>query len=374
MDLTKKYNANPDLTALAQSDKLQLLYRQSFPAIFISLFNASLLTILLWPAQDHRILLTWFGILAVTSTARMILFIRYKKAAPEASDVLRWEKPFFITLILSSLVWGVGCVLIMPPDSLVHQAVIFYFLIGMSGGAISVYSAHRTMTLATIAAVLLPITGYSLIQGEFIFVLTAIGAIVFFLSAIHATKLLGLAMHQNFLMTHQLKLSKEKAERLARIDDLTGLFNRRAFYEYGEILANSSQRSKNELAMILMDIDNFKAINDRYGHAAGDAALKQIGQILLKRLRKSDIYARIGGEEFGMLLPLTSLEKAAQLAEELRQVIASTPVSYENDSFTITASFGVTSDTCNIDALVRQADLAMYQSKDSGRNTVVCNK
>ena len=140
------------------------------------------------------------------------------------------------------------------------------------------------------------------------------------------------------------------------------------------MLANNSQRSKGELAMILMDIDNFKTINDRYGHAAGDAALKQIGQTLLKRLRKSDIYARIGGEEFGMLLPLTSLGEAAQLAEELRQVIASTPITYENDSFTITASFGVTSGVCNIDALVRQADLAMYQSKDSGRNTVICDK
>jgi len=373
MDLTNKHNLSPDLSVLAQSDKLQLLYRQSFPAIFISLFNATLLTALLWPAQNHNTLLIWLGILTITSTVRLILFIRYKKAAPQASEILRWEKPFFITLILSSLVWGVGSILIMPTDSPVHQAIIFYFLIGMSGGAISVYSAHRSMTLATIAAVLLPITGYSFIQGEFIFTVMAIGAVVFFLSAVRATKVLGHALHQNFLMTHQLKFSKEEAERLARIDDLTCLFNRRAFYEYGEILANNSMRSKDELAMILMDIDNFKTINDRYGHAAGDAALKQIGQLLLQRLRKSDIYARIGGEEFGMLLPLTSLGKAAQLAEELRQVIESTPITYENDRFTITASFGVTSGVCDIDTLVRQADLTMYQSKDSGRNAVICN-
>jgi len=374
MDYIKNNNSVPGISELAQSDRLQLLYQQSFPAIFISLFNALLLTVVLWSAQQHDILLAWFGTLAATAIARFVLFARYRKAAPQGSDVLAWEKPFFITLILSSLVWGIGCVLIMPSDSPVHQAVIFYFLAGMSGGAISVYSAHRIMTLTTIAAVLLPITFYFLFSGDFIFTGMAIGAIVFFLSAIRATKILGLALHQNFLMTHQLKRSKKEAERLARIDDLTGLFNRRAFYEYGEVLANNSQRNKDELAMIFMDIDNFKALNDKFGHAAGDSALQQIGHILLKRLRKSDIFARVGGEEFGMLLPGTSLDKAAQLAEELRQVIENTSISYAKNNFAITASFGVTSGVCDIDTLVRQADLTMYQSKDSGRNTVICNK
>ena len=374
MDLIDKNNTTPDLSLLAQSDKLQLLYQQSFPAIFISLMNAVLLTTILWPAQDHPLLLTWFGFLCATSTARLMLFLRYRKAAPLGPDVLRWEKPFFITLILSSLVWGVGCVLIMPVDSPVHHAIIFCFLIGMSGGAISVYSAQYKMTLATIAAVLLPITVYSLITGDLIFVGMAIAAIIFFLSAIRATKILGSALHQNFLMTHQLRFSKEEAERMARVDDLTGLFNRRAFYEYGEVLANNSQRSKDELAMVLMDIDNFKSINDRFGHAAGDIALKQIGRLLLQRLRKSDIYARIGGEEFGMLLPQTPLGKAAQLAEELRKAIEDMPIQFENETFTVTASFGVTSGVCDIDSLVRQADMTMYQSKDAGRNAVACNK
>ena len=165
---------------------------------------------------------------------RLFLFIRYRKAAPQGQDVLSWEKPYLITLVLSSLTWGVGCLLIMPSDSFVHQAAIFYFLIGMSGGAISVYSAHRVMTLTTIAAVLLPATVYFLFSGEFVFVGMAIAAAAFFISAIRATSVLGLAMHQNFLMTHQLEISNENAERLARIDELTGLYNRRAFYEYGK--------------------------------------------------------------------------------------------------------------------------------------------
>jgi diguanylate cyclase (GGDEF)-like protein len=371
MQAKEKNSVSTDLLVLVQADKLQLLYRQSSPAIFVSLFNAALLLAILWSAQEHNLLLSWFGFLLITAVARLLLFSMYRRAAPQGQDVLAWERPYFITLIISSLTWGIGCLLIMPTDSPLHQAVVLYFLIGMSGGAISVYSAHRVMTLATVTAVLLPATLYFLINGEFAFTIMAIGAVSFFLSAIRATRVLGSSLQQNFLMTRQLEISKEQAEQLARVDELTGLYNRRAFYEYGKVLANNSQRNKDELAMIHMDLDNFKTINDKFGHAAGDEALKQIGHILLRRLRKSDIFARIGGEEFGMLLPLTSLDKAARLAEDLRQMIAATTVTFEEQNFALTASFGVTSGVCDIDTLVRQADMAMYQSKESGRNTVV---
>jgi diguanylate cyclase len=374
MNLAETNVIAPDLGLLVQSDKLQLLYRQSSPAAFFSLFNAALLTVILWPAQDHQVLTAWFSFLVISTTVRLFLFYSYRKAVPQGADVLVWEKPYFITLVLSSLIWGIGCVLIMPADSPMLQAVIFYFLIGMSGGAVAVYSAHRGMTLATVAAVLLPVTVYFFKSEEFVFTGMAIAAIVFYISAIRSTRIMGHAMHQNFLMTHQLDISRQEAERLARVDELTGLYNRRAFYEYGKVLANNSQRTKDEMAMVLMDIDNFKTINDSYGHAAGDAALKQIGHILLQRLRKSDVFARIGGEEFGMLLPSTSLDRAAQLAEELRRVIENCTVSYGEQDFNVTASFGVTSAVSDIDSLVRQADMAMYQSKDSGRNTVVCTE
>ncbi len=374
MNILENKADDVELSVLAKIDKLQLLYRQSASAVFISLLNAVLLTVILWSVQNHQLLLVWLGILLCSSIARLIVFSCYRKASPQGVDVLVWEKPYFITLLLSSLIWGVGILFITPDDAPLQQAIIFYILIGMAGGAISVYSANRMMTLSVVSIILLPYTAYFLITGDYIFVVMAVGAIVFFLSAIRSTSILGTAMHQNFLMTHQLKLSKEKAEQVARIDELTGLYNRRAFYESGKLLVNNSKRNKDELAVILMDVDNFKAINDKYGHAAGDVTLKQIGEIMLQRLRKSDVFARIGGEEFAMILPLTSMSKAAQLAEELRQVIQSSPVTYDDESFSVTASFGVTSGINDIDTLVRQADMAMYQSKKAGRNSVVCDE
>lgn len=374
MNILENKADDVELSVLAKIDKLQLLYRQSAPAVYISLLNAVLLTIMLWSVQSHQLLLVWLGILLCSSIARLIVFSCYRKASPQGEDVLTWEKPYFITLMLSSLVWGIGSLFIMPDDAPLQQAIIYYSLIGMSGGAIAVYSANRIMTLSVVSVVLLPYTTYFLIMGDYVFVIMATGAILFFLSALRSTSILATVMHQNFLMTHQLRLSKNEAERIARVDELTGLYNRRAFYESGKLLVNNSMRNKDELAVILMDVDNFKAINDKYGHAAGDVTLKQIGETMLQRLRKSDVFARIGGEEFAMILPLTSMGKAAQLAEELRKAIQESPITYEDESFTVTASFGVTSGINDIDTLVRQADMAMYQSKESGRNSVVCDK
>ena len=372
MNMSEPVYADIDLLTRVKSDKLQLLYQQSAPAVFISLLNAVLLLGILWPVQQKTTLLIWFAALFCTAAARLFLFRRYHHANPQGSDVLVWETPYFVTLILSSIVWGFGSVFIMPTDSALHQVAVYSFLIGMSGGAISVYSAQREMTLATVAILLFPATGYFFISGNDVFIVMAIGASLLYFSIIRSTSVLSTAMHENFLMTHQLEISRKEAERLARVDELTGLYNRRAFYEQGNVLVNSSLRNTSELAVILMDVDNFKAINDQFGHAAGDDTLKQIGSIMRQRLRKSDVFARVGGEEFAMLLPQTSLQKATQLAEDLRQAIQAEPVIYENERITVTASFGVTSGISDIDSLVCQADSAMYQAKEAGRNSVHC--
>jgi diguanylate cyclase (GGDEF)-like protein len=364
--------AEQDIAVLVGADRLQLLYIQSYPAIFVSLFAAAVLLVALWPAQENSTLLGWFGLLLVTSTARLYLFQRYKKSAPTGEDVQRWAKPYYLTLMLTSAVWGFGALVIMPADSMLHQVIIYSYMIGLSGGAISLYSSHTGITLATITIILVPTTVYLLFNGGYVFISLAIGGVVFFLSAVRATRFIGNTLQQNFMMTHQLKISSKNAERLARTDDLTGLYNRRAFYEYGKLLANNCQRNKENISMIHMDIDNFKLINDTYGHVAGDDVLKTIGQLLQQRLRKSDVFARIGGEEFGLVLAMTSQDKAAQLAEELRQVIERTSFSSDGRHFNVTASFGVASDEYDIDTLVSQSDSVMYQSKESGRNRVIC--
>jgi len=365
---------SPDLSVLARSDRLRLLYRQSFPAVFVSTLAASVLLVILWSHQDHRLLLAWFGALFLTFVIRLALFTLYHRKSPRGRELLAWERPYFITLILSSLTWGIGSLFIMPADSFVLQAITFSFLVGLAGGAISVYSSHSAMTIATIASILFPSTAYFLLSGSSMFIGLAIASILFFVSSVRAARFLSKTLNQNFLMTHELEASRIKAERLANIDDLTGLHTRRAFYELGKVLSNSSQRNAQPLSIIIMDIDNFKRINDSYGHAAGDSALMQVGKIMRERLRKSDISGRIGGEEFAVILPGTSLQQSFQLAEALRKQIEELSIQSEDKTIRITASFGVASGMDDLDTLGEHADKAMYRSKQSGRNAVTAYK
>jgi len=312
--------------------------------------------------------------LIASAIARIVLFRQYWKAAPEGDDVLGWERPYFVTLILSSSIWGIGSIFIMPVDSMVHQVAIYYFLIGMSGGAISVYSAHRLMVLATIAVILLPVTGWFLLQGSLMAVGMGIGSLIFVVSAIRAGKVLSIALHNSFKLTHELKDAKEAAEKMALVDELTGLANRRAFNEQGQLFFELCQRSDKQLSMIVMDIDFFKKINDSCGHAVGDETLRKIGEVLRRAMRKSDVFSRIGGEEFGMLLKVTTLDEAIQVAEKLRKLIAEVDVKCDDGHLTITASFGVAVADSDLETLFKHADEALYDAKEGGRNQVVSYK
>ena len=326
------------LIDLVRAEKLALLYHQSYPDIFVSLFSCLLLSVILWPVQQKEVLISWILILSVTTVVRIILFIRYYSIKPQGEDILVWEKPYFISLFLSSITWGIGAVYIMPIDSQVHQVLIYYFLIGMCGGAISVYSAHGVMTLVTITSLLLPVTAWFLLQHNLLPVGAALGAIIFYISVLRAGKILSSALDHSLSLAHELKnltlelsIAKEKAETMALVDELSNLNNRRAFYEKGKVLVDDCQRNNENLSIILMDIDDFKKVNDTLGHAAGDAVLVQVGSRLKQSTRNADLCARVGGEEFGILVKTTGTSGTVHLAEKLRKEISETPFIFNNN-------------------------------------------
>lgn len=367
-----KINDSSDLKLLVYSDRLRLLYQQSYPAIYTSMMTAIILLIILWPAKDYKILLGWLFIMFVTSVIRLSLFRKYHKVDPKGLEILSWERPYFITLTFTTLTWGIGSLFIMPFDSPLHQVIILTFLVGLSGAAISLYSSHTNITITTILVLLLPIIIYFLMNGNYTFVGLAIAVLGFLLSSVRATRFLGKTLDQNFTLKHQLESSKTKAEEDARIDHLTGLHNSRAFHEAGENLANISQEKNDNFSLIIMDIDHFKNVNDTFGHATGDYILKKVAEMLKQTFRKSDICSRIGGEEFAILLPSTTLDQSYELAEKIRKKIEETSFLVDDQSISITASFGLCTGTDDINTLFVQADKFLYQSKDSGRNRISC--
>jgi diguanylate cyclase (GGDEF)-like protein/PAS domain S-box-containing protein len=165
-----------------------------------------------------------------------------------------------------------------------------------------------------------------------------------------------------------------EVQKQAITDGLTGTYNRRGFFDLGLREVERANRFGRTLAAIMMDIDNFKDVNDQYGHAAGDQVLQVVSQILVDNIRKVDILGRYGGDEFAVLLPEIDMFAATGVAERLRQVIAETGiVSERNGPIHVTASLGVaklSTTVKDLEALLQNADRAMYHAKSTGRNRV----
>ena len=163
-------------------------------------------------------------------------------------------------------------------------------------------------------------------------------------------------------------------EKRAQIDALTGLNNRRHFYELAEQEIVRTRRYGKPLALMMLDVDHFKPINDTYGHQAGDLVLQQLSDVCRQTMREIDIIGRLGGEEFAILLPEANGAQAQEAAERLREVIAATVVRLEQDvSISFTASIGVAALVAadhGVAAMLKRADEALYTAKNSGRNRV----
>jgi diguanylate cyclase (GGDEF)-like protein len=174
----------------------------------------------------------------------------------------------------------------------------------------------------------------------------------------------------------QLELQNNQLQDMAMLDALTGLLNRRAFEVQAVQAISRTRRDGTSLAALMLDLDHFKRINDQYGHPAGDAVIRFTADVLRASVRDSDLVARVGGEEFMVLLPVTSPEAAFEVAEKIRQRVSQTPQTLTaTERFHISASLGVAcfapGKIASFESLYAQADRALYEAKRLGRNRVV---
>ena len=168
----------------------------------------------------------------------------------------------------------------------------------------------------------------------------------------------------------ELQKAREKIEKLSKTDKLTGLPNRRHFINYLEKIFSQAQRYSQPLSLVMIDLDKFKNINDTYGHDVGDDVLSTLGNLLNKETREEDLAARIGGEEFIIVLTQTHINEAQNYAQRIRKKI--TQLDIESMPIKITASLGVATmkNDSNYESILKRADQALYKAKESGRNKV----
>lgn len=200
-------------------------------------------------------------------------------------------------------------------------------------------------------------------------ILVGIVFVVVFLLVIHNRML----KRQVLKSTHALQQARILAEGDARTDILTGIPNRRHFYEVLNRDLEHARRNGQNLSMVMIDIDNFKQINDSFGHATGDNVLKQVGRFFQTEIRTGDFCARIGGEEFVLLYRDTSIDNALVITERLRQLFREQKFYGSNSEFSITLSMGLTCLKADetADQLMSFADSAMYKAKSTGKDRIV---
>lgn len=204
----------------------------------------------------------------------------------------------------------------------------------------------------------------------------AVSIIGWALSVVLWRKFTIIALQQDLLIRANTELQGKQRdlERLTRLDGLTGLFNRNTFVDLTVQEFDRAQRQGNDTAILLLDLDHFKIVNDTWGHPAGDAVLRNVANAMRAAVRSTDLVGRLGGEEFVVLLPGTSLVAARTLAEKLRVRLQQSPTRWENGTITCTASIGMAGTTAKekrtFDSLYNEADKALYIAKMRGRNRV----
>jgi diguanylate cyclase (GGDEF)-like protein len=170
---------------------------------------------------------------------------------------------------------------------------------------------------------------------------------------------------------------ESQLRRMSETDELTGAYNRRKLLEELEVKFREFRRYGDPTALLMMDVDHFKRVNDKHGHIAGDTVLRSTVQLCMEQLRDVDVFARFGGEEFVVLLPHTELEEAAETAERLRQRVADHYFAHENRRISVTISIGVSvldRQDQGFESIIKRVDDALYEAKHRGRNCVVVGK
>ncbi len=370
------HQAPPNLAQYRRQRAATDLYQRALPG---TIFYGIALAITAWVGGYFPL---YGGALAAAFALYGVLwYLRWVHTPPQdsadtqASD--RWWRRHWALVNAGCLVWclfflAVGHLEQGPSTAFLVAAVS---TIAFSSAGCETYSLHRRRALWVVVLLQVPALLYFAVAVPALWPVCAVLAVNFVYQLTHIQRR-ATEYDTQMAIEHALLTSRTEVERLSRLDALTGLANRREYDNTFRTHWRLAARQQGKLALMVMDLDHFKRINDTYGHLAGDACLQQAARLmggLFKR--SSDMVARIGGEEFAVLLPDTSAEEAMQLAQTLCRTLAETPVQWDEHRIPVTASIGVDCMRWDLDltpqASFSRIDSACYTAKARGRNRVV---
>lgn len=321
------------------------------------------------------ILVLWFSFQILLATYRLHNSKAFEKYLKQKNQVEIQKQQFYflISNLFQALMWTISSILVVIYAPQPYELVSFIMIIGIiTAAALSMstlYNAYLVFFFAMIIPQILIMLYYGAHQH--------IGLVVFSVIYIPSTILLSKALYNSRLSSildnAKLEESVNELHKLSMIDNLTNIYNRRYFFKMSQDLISIAAREEKKVSLLMIDVDYFKNINDTYGHQAGDFILINLVKEIEKMLRKSDVFARIGGEEFSILLHNTSIEGAMVIAEKIREIIENKVFIYNMIRIKLTICIGIAelnAENTSIEALYTHADKKLYFAKEHGRNRV----
>lgn len=365
-------DAQLDIEREVAGDKIRMLHREASHSLGGSLLAGVLWVCAVWGTASHALLVSWLVIFALAMLSRLALVLRYRRRTADPDAMTAWFRGYALTVLVSSLMWGLGAPLLMLGAPLLQVLVTFAFLVGLAGASLVAYGLFPRFTLLVIGLLLLPVELVLFFSGDTVARWASLAGVLFALSTTRGVYAYGARMDESVRQTHRLREANRIAQWHAETDVLTGLNNRRAFTAAARALMQLAAREKSGVAMLVIDLDHFKDINDGYGHSVGDALLAHVADLMRTALRRSDICGRLGGDEFAVLLPNATPEAAHAVAEKIRTLALQTTVPLDGLEVSVCLSIGIACGTGeDFDALLARADHAMYEAKRMGPNRIV---
>ena len=359
-------------------ERLNMYYQSLNQSLLAVILNSSILCWLLWNAQQATVLVSWYGLVLLVTAYRAIGALRYRRLREDDRMHGRWYRHAIIGAVLSGLTWGAAGYLLFSNDNIFNQSLLAFVIAGMCAGAVVSLATFLEACVPFLALSLLPFMVRLFSEGSVeALQLGGMAALYLVLMSIFASRVNRTIVH-GFEMSHLRQRAEDVVQRQALFDDLTGLPNRRLLNDRLRQARARCERHGSHAALLFLDLDNFKRINDSLGHQAGDQLLIMIAERLQDQLRREDTAARLGGDEFVVLL--TGLEGSIEgviasvhvTAERIREAVAA-PCQLGGAELQVSASIGVSmlpSNAVEEEDLLKHADTAMYGAKAAGRNSV----
>ena len=354
-----------------RADQVESLYRRGPVAVIITLLISGLVALVHWPTVTDQRLIAWLAATLVILSARTLLIAQYYRLKPAPERALQWGYGYAFATLMTGLCLGVSAPILFPIQSPEQQVFIVLVLGGMGAAAVPSLAVFPPAAVSYLLALCIPCIIAFISQPS------PPARVLGLMIAIYLAWLLALSVSSQRSYIRTLRLDHENQNllieaQLANYDPLTQLPNRRLLLDRLSHAINLAQRRDECVALLYLDLDRFKLINDNLGHANGDAVLQSVAERLLACVRETDTVARMGGDEFVILLE--GLSHSHQIDQIARKVLAALnqPHTLQKQPFFCGASIGISQfpvDGSDIDTLLKHADWALRRSKTQQRGS-----